>query len=64
MEGNKEMREYEAFISYLEIDNKLIEGWYTIVGDNGWALRFRTAGGNIITIPHCRIVKLKERGRE
>ncbi len=62
MEGNKAIKEYEAFVSYLDIDNQTIEGWFTIVGDNGWALKFKTAAGNVFTIPHCRILKLKERG--
>jgi len=61
MKGDKVIREYEAFVSYLDIDNKTIEGWYVVVGDNGWALKFKTSGGNILTIPHCRILRLKER---
>jgi hypothetical protein len=60
VEGNKE-QEREIFISYLDVDNKTVEGYFIFVSDNGWAIKFKTKNNNILTIPHSRVLRLKEK---
>lgn len=59
MEDNK--IQDNIFISYLDVDNKIIEGYFEFISDNGWAIKFKTKGGNVLTIPHSRVLRLKEK---
>jgi len=41
---------HEIFIELIHVDSSFV--------------KFKTTGGNLITIPSCRILKIKERGVE
>lgn len=50
----------KAFISYLNDDDKKIEGYFEILDSNGLILKFKSEN-NVITIPYSRILKIKEK---
>ena len=55
----KEIGTRTAFISYLNDDDKKIEGYVILIEQTDNYIRFKT-GSNIITIPYNRLLKLKE----
>lgn len=52
----------EAFVSYLNDEDKIVTGWVTILEQTENYLKFKTNAGNIITIGYQRLIKMKERG--
>lgn len=62
MEGNKELRKEgtDAFLTYLGVDNKIIEIWVKIISSNGFMIEFET-DKNRIKIPYTRVIRIKER---
>lgn len=56
--GN-EFEEHEAWISYLDEENKTRQGFVIIVYFDSSFVKFRTDGKNIIIIPTARILKIK-----
>ena len=53
-------QEYNDFISFLDEDNKKIEFFVKILEVNS-VVKFETRGGNIISIPTTRVLKIKEK---
>lgn len=51
----------EVFVSYLGVNNELIEGYFELVTSNGWAIKIKTKNSNILTIPYTRILRIKEK---
>jgi len=62
MEGDKELRSEgnDAFLTYTDVDGKLIEMWVQIISANGFMIKFKT-DKNLISIPYSRVVRIKER---
>ena len=50
----------KKFISFLDPKGKLIEGYFELVSENDVYLQIKTAGGNILTIPWHRVLRIKD----
>ena len=48
-----------VFVSFLNDDNQKIEGFFILVEQRDNYIKIRT-GDNILTLPYCRILKIKE----
>lgn len=74
--NKKEPEQKLVFISYLNDDNdvfgessnnsnsRVIRAWVELIGEPGIWVKFRTKEGNVLWIPHHRILKIKERGQK
>lgn len=57
--ADKEMR--EVFLEYLGENNNHISGWFILIEQTISYVKFKTNGGNILTIPYGRLIRMKER---
>ena len=53
-----------AWICYLDERNEKREGYFELVHLDSSFVKFKTDGGNLITLPTIRILKIKERLEE
>lgn len=51
----------EAFIIYLNDDNRQVSAYVKIIELNSGFIQFETNSKNVITIPITRIIKIKEK---
>lgn len=52
---------HKSFISFLDERNRIIEIFVEIVHADPAFVKFKTDGDNIIMIPTCRVLKIKEK---
>lgn len=60
MISNEPVRGKKVFISWLEENNETKQGYVFLLEQNESFVKFKTTGGNILTIPFQRILKIKE----
>jgi ethanolamine utilization protein EutQ (cupin superfamily) len=53
-----------SYIAFYDEYNKVIDGYFEILINNGILIKFKTSAGNIITLPYSRLLKIKEKGDE
>lgn len=53
----------DALITFLGENDKETTAWVTIIEQTDSYIKFRTNGGNLITISYNRLIRIKERGQ-
>ena len=61
MEKNKEFKKVRKFLSYKDDDDSVKSRWVVVQDETSFGIKFNfDDGGNYITIPWTRILKIKE----